>query len=129
MVRFNIFILTILATFSGTLYADSAGDIITASGIKGGFVVHVGCGNGTTTAALRKNNAFIVHGLDTNPANVQKAREHIITGKYNGTVSAAEFDGKRLIARHQCRAGAGARVFGVVSRRQLILCPRCISIN
>ncbi len=96
MVRFNVFILTILATFSGTLYADSAGDIITASGIKGGFVVHVGCGNGTTTAALRKNKAFIVHGLDTNPANVQKAREHILAGKHNGTVSVAEFGGTHL---------------------------------
>ena len=92
MVRSNILILTILAAFS----ADSAGNLFPASGIKGGFVVHVGCGNGMITAALRKNDAFIIHGLDTDPANVQEAREHILAGKYNGTVSVAEFDGRHL---------------------------------
>ncbi|MCK5172406.1 MAG: PQQ-binding-like beta-propeller repeat protein, partial [Planctomycetes bacterium] len=92
MVRLNVLILTILATFS----ADSAGNLFPASGIKGGFVVHVGCGNGMITAALRKNDAFIIHGLDTDPANVQEAREHILAGKYNGTVSVAEFDGRHL---------------------------------
>ncbi len=94
--RFNILVLTILAIFGGGLYADSADDFIAGSGIKGGFVVHVGCGDGKLTAALRTSDAFIVHGLDTDRANVQKAREHILTGKYAGTVSVAEFDGKHL---------------------------------
>ena len=50
------------------------GNLIQSLDVKGGFVVHLGCGDGKLTLALRPNSRFLVHGLDANPANVAKAR-------------------------------------------------------
>ena len=73
-----------------------AGEIIQATGVRGGLVVHVGCGDGKRTAALRGGKRYVVHGLDTDPANIAKAREHIRSLGLYGPVSVARFDGKRL---------------------------------
>jgi len=76
--------------------AAKAKSIRNATGISGGLVVHVGCGNGELTAALRANDSFIVHGLDTDAANVAKAREHLAGLKLTGKVSIAQLAGKGL---------------------------------
>ncbi|UCE48006.1 MAG: hypothetical protein JSW47_20705, partial [Phycisphaerales bacterium] len=34
------------------------------SGVRGGLVVHLGCGEGELTATLGAADAYIVHGLD-----------------------------------------------------------------
>ncbi|MBM3858531.1 MAG: methyltransferase domain-containing protein [Verrucomicrobia bacterium] len=73
--------------------AEQATEILQTSGVKGGLVVHVGCGDGKLTAALRANNSYLVHGLD---ADVTAARKHIQSLGLYGTVSAAQWDGKRL---------------------------------
>ena len=49
--------------------------------------VHVGCGDGKLTAALRAGDGFLVHGLDTDVKNVAKAREHIRSRGLCGKVS------------------------------------------
>ena len=46
-------------------------------GVTGGLIVHLGCGDGRLTAALRTNEGCTVHGLDTSPANVVKARSYV----------------------------------------------------
>ncbi len=74
----------------------SAEDILKASGIKGGLVVHIGCGDGKLTAALRAGDSYLVQGLDADPANVEKARARIQSLGLGGKVSAAVFDGQRL---------------------------------
>jgi 2-polyprenyl-3-methyl-5-hydroxy-6-metoxy-1,4-benzoquinol methylase len=51
-----------------------AAQILDASGVKGGLIVHMGCGDGRLTAALRANDSYIVHGLDTDAQNVKSAR-------------------------------------------------------
>jgi len=63
---------------------------------KGGFVVHLGCADGTLTGSLRRTDAFIVHGLDTDPVQVQAARERFLAAGLGGKVSAATFDGEHL---------------------------------
>ncbi len=40
---------------SGSGAADEAGDLLDRAGIQGGLTVHLGCGDGTLTAALRVN--------------------------------------------------------------------------
>jgi len=71
-------------------------DIFRDSGIKGGLIVHVGCGDGVFTAGLRANDRYIVQGLDTDAAKIKMARQNIMSrGKY-GPVTAATFDGKHL---------------------------------
>ncbi|NQT37707.1 MAG: PQQ-binding-like beta-propeller repeat protein [Planctomycetes bacterium] len=75
---------------------DSAGEVIDASGVKGGVVVHLGCGDGQLTAALRASDRYIVQGLDTSEKNIAAARANIRKAGSYGNVSAATFDGKRL---------------------------------
>ena len=72
--------------------AEVARNISAEGGIRGGLIVHVGCGDGRLTAGLRTGNACVVHGLDVEPANVQAARKHILAGGHGGAVSAAVFD-------------------------------------
>ena len=78
------------ATFmlaSGAASADSAAKILDATGVQGGLVVHVGCGDGKLTAALRASESYLVHGLDADASNVRKAREHITSLGLYGKVS------------------------------------------
>jgi len=77
-------------------HAADARSILDAAGIRGGLVVHLGCDDGKLTAALRASDAYIVHGLDTNPANVAKAREYAAGLGLGGKVSVARLAGARL---------------------------------
>lgn len=60
-----------------TEHADAARQIVQATGVRGGLVVHVGCGDGRLTAALRVGDGYLVHGLDADSANVDAARQHV----------------------------------------------------
>jgi len=73
-----------------------AQQIFTASGVRGGLIVHVGCGDGKMAAALRANDTCLVHGLDTDAAAVARAREHIRAKGLYGAVSVDTFDGRHL---------------------------------
>jgi outer membrane protein assembly factor BamB/protein-L-isoaspartate O-methyltransferase len=75
---------------------QEADRILEATGVEGGLVVHVGCGNGDLTAALRAGSRYIVHGLDTDPAAVAAARKRLSERGVYGPVSVARFDGRRL---------------------------------
>ena len=68
--------------------APAAESVVESSGIQGGLIVHLGCGDGKETAALRLNDRFLVHGLDTDPRRVAKARAHIRSAELTGPVSA-----------------------------------------
>ncbi len=74
----------------------SAQDVLAAAGVKGGLVVHAGCGDGKLTAALRANESYLVHGLDADPANVERARAHVRSLGLSGPVSIDRFDGRSL---------------------------------
>ena len=76
--------------------APSGADVLKASGVQGGIVVHVGCKDGTLTAALRANERYLVHGLTTSTADAKAARKHIRSLGQYGAVSVDTFDGKRL---------------------------------
>ena len=75
---------------------QDARDTVKMTGVKGGIVVHVGCGDGKFTAGLRINDRYIVQGLDTDTANVEKTRQHIKSLGIYGEVTAETFDGKHL---------------------------------
>jgi hypothetical protein len=47
--------------------AESGADILKTSGVKGGFIVHLGCGEGDLTMQLAVGDQYLVHGLDTRP--------------------------------------------------------------
>ncbi len=70
--------------------------ILDAAGIEGGLIVHVGCGDGRLTAALSANDGCLVHGLDSDPALVTRAREHIRSHGLYGPICVDTLAGRRL---------------------------------
>lgn len=76
--------------------ADDGHDIVKKTGITGGLIVHLGCGDGRLTAELCMGDAYLVHGLDTDTDSVSKAREHVQSLGLYGRVSIAQFDGTNL---------------------------------
>ncbi len=76
--------------------ADAALGILTASQFQGGLIVHLGCGDGEFSAALSSGGDALVHGIDANAENVERARARIRSlGLYSKT-SIGQFDGEHL---------------------------------
>ena len=87
----------LLAIAAGTsLAASEADEILALAGVKGGLVVHLGCGDGRLTAALRASDAFVVQGLTTDQRDLAAARERVRKLGLYGPVTIAAFDGKHL---------------------------------
>ncbi|MBN1853694.1 MAG: PQQ-binding-like beta-propeller repeat protein [Pirellulales bacterium] len=87
---------TAIALWIRPAVAINAEHILQATSLQGGLIVHIGCGDGTLTTALRAQDGLIVHGIDTEWADVEKARRHIQSLGLYGSVSADHFDGKCL---------------------------------
>ena len=84
------------AEASGASLDDLAGRILADTGVRGGLIVHLGCGDGKLTAALHAGDGHLVHGLDGDADQVAKARAHIRSLGVYGPVSVDQFDGKHL---------------------------------
>lgn len=91
-------VLAIAATIFGhtAIGAMSGDQIIDAAGLHGGFVIHVGCGDGRLTAELLRDASFLVQGLEVDPALVRQARRHLQSLGIYGRASVIPFDGHRL---------------------------------
>lgn len=76
--------------------AESAKEILEKTGLNGGLIVHVGCGDGRKTVDLYANDRFLVQGLDREESDVEKARDFIRSKGLYGKVSARTFDGVSL---------------------------------
>lgn len=70
--------------------------ILDAAGIKGGLIVHVGCGDGRLTAALGRSERYFVQGLERQDGAIAEARQHISAEGVYGRVSVKRWDGERL---------------------------------
>ncbi|MGB2821667.1 MAG: PQQ-binding-like beta-propeller repeat protein [Phycisphaerae bacterium] len=75
---------------------DVAKQVLAATGVRRGLIVHLGCGDGKVTAGLYAGEGQLVHGLDADAGNVARAREHIRSLGIYGPVSVDRFDAKRL---------------------------------
>ena len=84
--------LTIAHVVAGAI----AKQILKETDIKGGLVIHLGCGDGKLTAALCANESYLVHGLDPKAENIQKAREYIKSLNLYGRVSVTQWDSDSL---------------------------------
>ena len=76
--------------------SDNGPDIVEESGIKGGLVVHLGCGDGSETLKLKSSDAWLVRGLDRNPGNILIARKKISDAGLYGPVSVDTWNGTSL---------------------------------
>ncbi len=125
-----IWVFLLLSTFSFNTFAEtSAKDILSATGIKGGLVVHLGCGDGKLTAALYANDSYLVHGLDNDPKSVAKARDYITSKGLYGKVSAEQWQGKDLPYNDNVVNLLVAEDLGDVSMDEVlrILCPEGVA--
>jgi len=75
---------------------QQAEQILKECGVKGGLVVHLGCGDGRLTAALHRGQSYLVHGLDADAEDVQRARKFISSMGLYGPVSVEQCEGPRL---------------------------------
>jgi outer membrane protein assembly factor BamB len=74
----------------------SAADLVDAVGVKGGFVVSVGCEDGKLLASLGSNEGFVVQGLSDDPKVVAAARQQVKSAQVYGKVSVGLFNGQEL---------------------------------
>ncbi|MFH1882007.1 MAG: methyltransferase domain-containing protein [Planctomycetota bacterium] len=95
-------VLLAVCLLAGTVEANKndvttlAKEILDTSGVQGGIVVHLGCGDGKLTAALRVSDSYTVHGLEADPAKVAEARNYIRAKGIYGPVSVERFSGPVL---------------------------------
>ncbi|MHC4404920.1 MAG: outer membrane protein assembly factor BamB family protein [Planctomycetota bacterium] len=76
--------------------AGVAEQILSTSGVDGGLVVHLNCGDGRLTAALHVGDTYLVHGLARTPRELDKARETIRNKRLYGRVSVDLLEGDTL---------------------------------
>jgi len=74
----------------------TAGQILKATGIKGGVVVHIGCGDGRVVGEFARQEGLLVHGLETEAADVEKARAYLSAAGIYGRACVDRFDGRHL---------------------------------
>ena len=77
-------------------FDDRAKQILDKTQVRGGFVVHLGCGDGSLLTALRRVAEYQVHGLDCDRANVTAARAHVRSQGLYGPVSVDQLRTDRL---------------------------------
>ncbi|MHC4298140.1 MAG: outer membrane protein assembly factor BamB family protein [Planctomycetota bacterium] len=70
--------------------------ILAECNLKGGMIVHIGCGNGDLTAALGADDRYLVHGLDRSDSNVANARRNLQSLGVYGAISIDKLDGATL---------------------------------
>jgi len=91
-----ILVVTLLLGAFSRADAGELGVIWSLAGNRGGLVVHVGCGDGTSTAALGKRNGVIVQGLTQDAGQAVAARRKIHASGLSGPVTIRLWTAQRL---------------------------------
>jgi outer membrane protein assembly factor BamB/ubiquinone/menaquinone biosynthesis C-methylase UbiE len=122
-----ICLLTIVSTSAAQ--QPNARQILKETSVKGGLVVHLGCGDGKLTAALRANSSYLVHGLDEDVKSIEKARDYISGKNIYGEVSVEQWSGKVLPYNDNVVNLVVAEDLGNVSMNEVmrVLCPKGVA--
>lgn len=112
-----------------TAASDLARQIFDETGVRGGVVVHVGCGDANLTAALKPGDRYIVEALDVDARKVEKARRLFQSAGLCGTATAERFDGKHLpYAENLVNLLVASETFEVSAAEVLrVLAPRGVA--
>ena len=108
---------------------QEAGHILDATGVKGGLVVHIGCGDGKLTAGLHVNDGYLVHGLDKNAKSIAKARDYISKRGLYGKVSVEQWSPNSLPYTDNVVNLLVAEELGDLSMDEVmrVLCPKGVA--
>ncbi len=89
-----------MANFCHADVGSDATDLIRESGVRAGFFVHLGAGDGRLTEALRQNESTQVHGLirggGEDDRSIDAARERVRSSGGYGDISFDRLDGDEL---------------------------------
>ena len=126
-------VMKVISLFLGLLCAvpgGTADEILSKTGIKGGLVVHIGCGTGELTCSLRADNRYLIHGLDTCPEKVKKARTLIHSKNLYGAVAVDVFDGTSLPYADNLVNLVVSEALGRVDKEEImrVLCPNGVAL-
>ena len=102
-----------------------AAQVIEDTGVSGGLVVHLACGDGKLIAALGACDGYLVQGLDVDKENVDLARRHVQSRGLYGKVTAGRLVGSRLPYVDNLVNLVVAEALGGVSQQEVmrVLCP------
>ncbi|MBC8470894.1 MAG: PQQ-binding-like beta-propeller repeat protein [Planctomycetes bacterium] len=75
---------------------DEAAEIFKVTGVQGGLVIHINCGDGKLTAALGTMDGYLINGLEKNPKAVKAATRHILSSGLCGKVTVERWLGTHL---------------------------------
>ncbi len=96
MNRSTILVIAMLVLLPRVAKPDAAEDlarqILEQSGVQGGLIVHLNCGDGRLIAALGSDDRFAIQGLQTATERVEQARRHIRESGSYGRVSVRHWD-------------------------------------
>jgi len=108
---------------------QKARHILDATGVKGGLVVHIGCGDGKLTAGLHVNDSYLVHGLDKDAKSIAKARDYISKKDLYGKVSVEQWSAKSLPYTDNVVNLLVAEELGDLSMDEVmrVLCPKGVA--
>ena len=87
---------SLILAFSNPVVANDANSVLEQSKVSAGFIVHLGAGDASLTAALKQNETTQVHGLERDAAKIQPARKMLSEAGLNGDVSVVHFSGQQL---------------------------------
>jgi outer membrane protein assembly factor BamB len=88
--------LALLAAILSEARAQNARQILDASGVQGGLVAVIGCDSPALLGELRSGNAYLVQGLDRDPAKIADAQTYLEDRGLYGPITATRWDGSRL---------------------------------
>jgi len=133
MNRTRVWFLALLAAFASisVMYGADTSKLVEQSGVQGGLVVCIGCDDADLVAALRPNERYLVHALDTDAAKVRAVREALLAKDLYGPISADVFDGKRLpyadnLANLVVISDQSSVISGEIER---VLAPRGVALS
>ena len=85
-----------IAMSSSDVMAGSVAEAVRSSGISGGILAHLNCGDGAALADMPMDENWLVHGLDTDASEIARARDMLRAKKLYGRVTVARYDGRVL---------------------------------
>ena len=106
-----------------SLYADVLDDarqLLQQAEFSGGFIVHLGAGQGELTAALKQSEATQVQGLEADAAAVLAGRQRLLDAGVYGDVALEHFTGEQLPYVDNLVNLLVAEQLGSVSREEVL---------
>jgi outer membrane protein assembly factor BamB len=85
-----------LLVLPSRLVAEDVAQQLVASGIQGGLVVHLDCGDAGQTADMLLDDRFLVQGLSRDFQQVMAARDSLRARGLYGRVTVRQYDGRHL---------------------------------